>query len=264
MGFSLVAVSGGYSSLWCTDFSLQWLVLLWSMGSRVRRLQQLQLWGTTAQVQQLRHTGFVAQQHMGSSRQGLNPCLLHWQEDSLPPSHQGSPLVSHVNCKIPKFLIYSLNIVILKYICKGVNFFITLYQKQVNQLSVNRGRIKQNHSWVLESIFCQGTYPSCWFRLLMLTISFNCIRFMKTNWLRPHLAKELKTSAFFWDSYIHLANCRDTRSYWVTQFTFQHNQFLFKLGHTERQMFVIQTHPKVCTSKAVTEIKAWLICVKNP
>ena len=24
--------------------------------------------------------------------QGLNPCLLHWQEDSLPQSHQGSPV----------------------------------------------------------------------------------------------------------------------------------------------------------------------------
>ena len=24
-------------------------------------------------------------------RQGLNPCLLHWQADSLPLSHQGSP-----------------------------------------------------------------------------------------------------------------------------------------------------------------------------
>ena len=23
--------------------------------------------------------------------QGLNPCLLHWQEDSLPLSHQGGP-----------------------------------------------------------------------------------------------------------------------------------------------------------------------------
>ena len=34
VGFSLVAASGGYSSLWCTGFSLQWLLLLWSMGSR--------------------------------------------------------------------------------------------------------------------------------------------------------------------------------------------------------------------------------------
>ena len=33
-GLSLVAASGGYSSLWCAGFSLQWLLLLWSMGSR--------------------------------------------------------------------------------------------------------------------------------------------------------------------------------------------------------------------------------------
>ena len=33
-GLSLVAVSRGYSSLWCTGFSLWWLLLLWSMGSR--------------------------------------------------------------------------------------------------------------------------------------------------------------------------------------------------------------------------------------
>ena len=25
------------------------------------------------------------------SDQGLNPCLLHWQADCLPPSHQGNP-----------------------------------------------------------------------------------------------------------------------------------------------------------------------------
>ena len=33
-GFSLVAASGGYSSLWCAGFSLQWLLLLQSTGSR--------------------------------------------------------------------------------------------------------------------------------------------------------------------------------------------------------------------------------------
>ena len=32
--FSLVAVSGGYSSLWCASFSLRWLLLLRSTGSR--------------------------------------------------------------------------------------------------------------------------------------------------------------------------------------------------------------------------------------
>ena len=33
-GLSLVVSSGGYSSLWCTGFSLWWLLLLRSMGSR--------------------------------------------------------------------------------------------------------------------------------------------------------------------------------------------------------------------------------------
>ena len=33
-GLSLVVVSGGYSSLWCAGFSLQWLLLLRSTGSR--------------------------------------------------------------------------------------------------------------------------------------------------------------------------------------------------------------------------------------
>ena len=33
-GLSLVAASGGYSSLQCVDFSLQWLLVLWSTGCR--------------------------------------------------------------------------------------------------------------------------------------------------------------------------------------------------------------------------------------
>ena len=33
-GLSLVAGSRDYSSLRCTGFSLRWLLLLWSMGSR--------------------------------------------------------------------------------------------------------------------------------------------------------------------------------------------------------------------------------------
>ena len=34
-GLSLVVVSGGYSLLWYTGFSLRWLLLSWSMGSRL-------------------------------------------------------------------------------------------------------------------------------------------------------------------------------------------------------------------------------------
>ena len=73
-GLSLVAVSGGYSSLRCADFSLRWLLLLQSMGSRRvgfsscgTRDQQLWLTGSRAQAQQLWHTGFVAPRHVGSS-----------------------------------------------------------------------------------------------------------------------------------------------------------------------------------------------------
>ena len=36
---SLVAVSGGYSLLPCAGFSLEWLLSLWSTGSRVHGLQ---------------------------------------------------------------------------------------------------------------------------------------------------------------------------------------------------------------------------------
>ena len=70
-GLSLVAASGGYSSLWCAGFSLQWLLLLWSTGSRHpcfsscgTRAQQLWLMGSRAQAQQLWHTGLVALWHV--------------------------------------------------------------------------------------------------------------------------------------------------------------------------------------------------------
>ena len=36
-GLSLVAASRGYSSLRCAGFSVQWLLLLWSTGSRRTR-----------------------------------------------------------------------------------------------------------------------------------------------------------------------------------------------------------------------------------
>ena len=73
-GLSLVAVSGGYSLLRCVGFSLQWLLLLQSMGSRHTgfsscgtRAQQLWLAGSRAQAQQLWHIGLVAPWHVGSS-----------------------------------------------------------------------------------------------------------------------------------------------------------------------------------------------------
>ena len=74
-GLSLVAASGGYSSLWYVGFSLWWLLLLLSTGSRHAGfsscgmcVQQLRLAGSRAEAQQLWHTDFVAPQHVGSSQ----------------------------------------------------------------------------------------------------------------------------------------------------------------------------------------------------
>ena len=50
-------VSRGYSSLWCTGFPSQWLLLLWSTGSRVR-------------AQEVWHTGLASPGHVGSSQTG--------------------------------------------------------------------------------------------------------------------------------------------------------------------------------------------------
>ena len=74
-GLSLVAVSRGYSSLQCAGFSLRWLLLLRSTGSRCMGFsscgawaQQLWLAGSRAQAQQLQRTGLVALQHVGCSQ----------------------------------------------------------------------------------------------------------------------------------------------------------------------------------------------------
>ena len=60
-GLSLVVASGGYSLLWCTVFSLWWLLLLWSTGSRHTGFSSCNTW-----AQQLQCTG--------SRAHGLSSC----------------------------------------------------------------------------------------------------------------------------------------------------------------------------------------------
>ena len=43
-GLSLVVESRGYSSLWCAGFSLGWLLLLQSMGSRCMGFSSCGTW----------------------------------------------------------------------------------------------------------------------------------------------------------------------------------------------------------------------------
>ena len=78
-GLSLVVASGGHSSSRCAGLSLSWPLLLRGTGSR--------------------RAGSVAVAHGPSCSaacgifpdQGSNPCPLHWQADSQPLRHQGSP-----------------------------------------------------------------------------------------------------------------------------------------------------------------------------
>ena len=79
-GLSLVAASRGHSSSRCVGLSPSWPPLLRSTGSR--------------------RTGSVVVAHGPSHSvacgilpdQGSNSCPLHWQADSQPLRHQGSPL----------------------------------------------------------------------------------------------------------------------------------------------------------------------------
>ena len=79
LGLSLVAASGGHSSSRCAGLSPSRPLLLRSTGSR--------------------RAGSVVVAHGPSCSaacgtfpdQGSNPCPLHWQADSQPLGHQGSP-----------------------------------------------------------------------------------------------------------------------------------------------------------------------------
>ena len=88
-GFSLVAASRGHSSSRCGGLSLSRPLLLRSTGSR--------------------RAGSVVVAHGPSCSaacgilpdQSSNPCPLHWQADSQPLRHQGSPLmVLLIACKV--------------------------------------------------------------------------------------------------------------------------------------------------------------------
>ena len=91
-GLSLIVASGGYSSLRCAGFSLRWLLLLRSTGSRHAGFSSCGSW---AVERRLSSCGTQAQLLCGMwdlpPDQRSNPFPLHWQADSQPLLHQGSP-----------------------------------------------------------------------------------------------------------------------------------------------------------------------------
>ena len=78
-GLSLVAASGGHSSSRCAGLSLSRPLLLRSTGSR-RAGSVIVAYGPSCSAA----CGIFLDQ-------GSNPCPLHWQADSQPLHHQGSP-----------------------------------------------------------------------------------------------------------------------------------------------------------------------------
>ena len=83
------------------DFSLRWLLLLRSMGSRLVGFSPCGVWAQYLWLLALEHrlSGRSTQAYLLQGiwiflDQGSNPCLLHWQMDSLLLTHQGSPTFS--------------------------------------------------------------------------------------------------------------------------------------------------------------------------
>ena len=79
-GLSLVAVSGGHYSSRCAGLSLSRPLLLRSTGSRCA-VSVVVAYGPSCSAA----CGLFPDQ-------GSNPCPLHWQADSQPLRHQGSPV----------------------------------------------------------------------------------------------------------------------------------------------------------------------------
>ena len=78
-GLSPVAASGGHSLSQCVGLSPSWPLPLWSTGSRCA--------GSAV----VAHGPSCSAARGILPDQGSNPCPLHWQADSQPLRHQGSP-----------------------------------------------------------------------------------------------------------------------------------------------------------------------------
>ena len=90
-GFSLVAASGAPLWLCCTGFTLQLLLLLLSVGSRSTGFSSCPLWALEHRLNNCGARVSLLLSMWDLSRLGSKPCLLHWQPDSYPLNHQGSP-----------------------------------------------------------------------------------------------------------------------------------------------------------------------------
>ena len=115
-GFPLAVAGRGCSLLWCSGFSLWWLLLLRSTGSRqqasVVAAHGLCRCSSQALDRWLNSCGHGLSCSVAGGilpDQGSNLCLLYWQADSLPLDHQGRPrnLEETLNVLLPNLTLIS-------------------------------------------------------------------------------------------------------------------------------------------------------------
>ena len=126
-GLSLVVASRGCSSLWCPVFSLQSTDYACGLSS----------YGSQALENGLSNCGSWAffEVYGIFADQGSNLCLPHWQADSLPLSHEGSP---YKNFLTKRVITGNWNI----HLGTGMSFVgrkpkITIYSYQISLLQSN-------------------------------------------------------------------------------------------------------------------------------
>ena len=73
-------------------FSVQWLLLLWNTSSRHLGFSSCSSWALGHRLVVVAHRLSCSEACGIFLDQRSNPCLLHWQADSLPLTHLGSPL----------------------------------------------------------------------------------------------------------------------------------------------------------------------------
>ena len=92
-GLSLVEASWGYSPVVCRLLTAMASLVAEDRLSGSTRAQQLWLPDSRAQSGVVMHSLSCSGACRVFPDQGLNLCLLHWQVDAFPLSHQGSPKV---------------------------------------------------------------------------------------------------------------------------------------------------------------------------
>ena len=149
-GLSLVAASRGYCSLLCVGFSLWWLLLLRSTGSRRTGFSSC-AWASVVVVH-----GLSCSVACGIFLdQGLNLCPhLHWQVDSQPLCHQGSPVLalmfrSLIHFKLIFCIWCKVRVQLHSFACEYSVFLAPFAEKICNTLQISMSYLCRGHANLL-------------------------------------------------------------------------------------------------------------------